>query len=133
AFGQNRENERTGMKRNGSGKREPDGEIPLPAWLPDAARLYLHHIESGVSLRQLALREGVHASTVLRQVRRCETRRDDPLVDGALDRLSRLRGLAQQQPSRKDAPSMTAPIRPDPAACDPAGIDEATLLNEGRR
>lgn len=56
----------------------------LPAWLPDAVRLYLDHTEEGQSLRSLARRDGLHASTVLRHVRRCEMRRDDPLVDEAL-------------------------------------------------
>ncbi|KPQ08043.1 MAG: hypothetical protein HLUCCA12_02925 [Rhodobacteraceae bacterium HLUCCA12] len=61
----------------------------LPAWVPSAVRLYLSHTESGRSLRDIARHEGVHASTVLRQVRRFEARRDDPLVDCALDRLLR--------------------------------------------
>ena len=56
----------------------------LPNWLPDAVRLYLDHTEEGQSLRSLARRDGLHASTVLRHVRRCEMRRDDPLVDEAL-------------------------------------------------
>lgn len=56
----------------------------LPDWLPDAVRLYLDHTEEGQSLRSLARRDGLHASTVLRHVRRCELRRDDPLVDEAL-------------------------------------------------
>jgi len=59
----------------------------LPDWVPSAVRLYLSHTESGRSLRDIARAEGVHASTVLRQVRRFENRRDDPLVDRALDRL----------------------------------------------
>lgn len=59
----------------------------LPKWLPDAVRLYLDHTEDGQSLRALARRDGLHASTVLRHVRRCELRRDDPLVDEALSRL----------------------------------------------
>ncbi len=59
----------------------------LPDWVPVAVRLYLSHTESGRSLRDIARAEGVHASTVLRQVRRFENRRDDPLVDCALDRL----------------------------------------------
>jgi len=127
-FGQNRENERTGMKKIGTTEPEPNRELPLPAWLPDAARLYLHHIERGVSLRKLALREGVHASTVLRQVRRYETRRDDPLVDEALESLGRLRGKAPLHPSLKEAQPMSAPIRHDPSS-----IDEATIRNEGWR
>lgn len=56
----------------------------LPNWVPDAVRLYIDHTEDGQSLRALARRHGLHASTVLRHVRRCEMRRDDPLVDQAL-------------------------------------------------
>ncbi|WP_417588300.1 DUF6456 domain-containing protein [Pararhodobacter oceanensis] len=59
----------------------------LPDWVPSAVRLYLKHTESGVSLREIARSEGVHASTVMRQVRRFENRRDDPLVERALGRL----------------------------------------------
>ena len=116
------------MKRNGTTDPEPSGEISLPAWLPDAARLYLHHIERGVSLRKLALREGVHASTVLRQVRRYETRRDDPLVDEALAMLGRLRGNPSSSSPLKESQAMSAPIRHDPGS-----IDEATIQNEGLR
>lgn len=59
----------------------------LPDWVPSAVRLYLTHTEDGRSLRDIAREEGVHASTVMRQVRRFETRRDDPLIDTALGRL----------------------------------------------
>mgnify|MGYP003625913964 FL=1 len=103
-------------------------EILLPAWLPDAVRLYLDHTEQGVSLRQLARREGCHASTVMRQVRRYESRREDPLVDEALCALGRVQGTDQSQPCQKDANAMTAPIRHEALA-----MDEATILREGRR
>jgi hypothetical protein len=59
----------------------------LPVWVPDAARIYLSHTETGRTLRDLARATGCHASTVLRQVRRVEARRDDLLVDLALDHL----------------------------------------------
>ena len=55
--------------------------------LPKDLQLYLDHACGGVSLRAIARREGLAASTVLRQVRRIETRRDDPLLDDALKRL----------------------------------------------
>lgn len=92
--------------------------LTLPDWLPDAARLYLDHTTSGLSLRALARRDGLHASTILRQVRRYETRRDDPLLDEALDRLA--------QSPMEDA--MSATLRhPSPT------LDEAAILHEGRR
>ncbi|MFD1809038.1 hypothetical protein ACFSHQ_15865 [Gemmobacter lanyuensis] len=33
-------------------------DFTLPAWLPDAVRLYLDHTEEGLSLRELARRQG---------------------------------------------------------------------------
>lgn len=90
----------------------------LPDWVPSAVRLYLSHTESGRSLRDIARTEGVHASTVLRQVRRFENRRDDPLVDCALDRLIQA-SVAQECFPNKDARDMTLPtarLSPDPAA-----------------
>lgn len=106
-------------------------EITLPAWLPEAVRLYLDHTEEGLSLRALARREGCHASTVMRQVRRYENRRDDPLVDAALASLAR--GTAKPiDPALKDAPEMTAQMRPvSKASC--MVMDDATIESEARR
>ncbi|MBA4489330.1 helix-turn-helix domain-containing protein [Paracoccus sp. S1E-3] len=52
--------------------------------LAEDARLYLRHVEGGESIRAIARESGCHASTILRRIRRFECRRDDPLVDGAL-------------------------------------------------
>ncbi|WP_284323392.1 DUF6456 domain-containing protein [Cypionkella aquatica] len=99
----------------------------LPGWLPDAVRLYLDHTEDGQSYRSLARREGRHASTVMRAVRRYETRRDDPLLDEALCALSH--GLDSGLPLiNKDDDAMTAPLRPHMIVAD-----EATILSEGKR
>ena len=61
----------------------------LPDWVPEIAVTYLSHTALGVPLRQIAREKGVHASTVLRQVRKCEEKREDPLVDQALDAVAR--------------------------------------------
>lgn len=53
--------------------------------IPDDARLYLRHIEGGETIRALAREAGCHASTILRRIRRFENRRDDPLVDRAVE------------------------------------------------
>ncbi len=66
------------------------GAAGVPGWVPDEARRYLAHTALGWSLRKLGRLEALHPSTVLRQVRKIETRRDDPLVDRALDRLAEL-------------------------------------------
>jgi hypothetical protein len=65
-----------------------------PAWLPEAAVAYLAHTSAGVPIRALARARGCHASTILRQVRRVEAWRDDPLVDEALERLGRIHAHA---------------------------------------
>ncbi|CAN0579480.1 unnamed protein product, partial [Ectocarpus sp. 12 AP-2014] len=61
-------------------------------WVPEGVARYLAHVETGRSIRSIAREAGCHASTILRQVRRTETRRDDLLVDLALKRL----GYAQR-------------------------------------
>lgn len=81
----------------------------LPDWVPSAVRIYLAHTEGGRSLRDIARCEGVHASTVLRQVRRFESRRDDPLIDCALGRLMVPAG---PDPSPPSPPRMTPPLTP---------------------
>ena len=72
----------------------------LPDWVPEIAVTYLSHTALGVPLRQIAREKGVHASTVLRQVRKFEERREDPLVDQALDAVAR--DFLPQNPEHKD-------------------------------
>ena len=70
---------------------EPNGSIhtaEAPEWVPRAALHYLAHTECGYSIRALARENNCHPSTILRQVRRFESRRDDPLIDDALRALS---------------------------------------------
>ena len=105
----------------------PMAQSQLPDWLPDAVRIYLSHTEDGISLRALARREGCHASTVLRQVRRFENRRDDPLVDEALARLGRAQQTSPTTDS-KEPTDMTAQFRPDQMLAD-----EPTIAREARR
>lgn len=57
---------------------------PVPGWVPRSVQNYIDHTEMGVPIRALARQQGCHASTILRQIRRVETLRDDPLVDGVL-------------------------------------------------
>ncbi len=62
----------------------------LPAWVSEQSVRYLEHIEAGRTIRGLARDQDCHPSTILRQIRRVETRRDDPLVDEVLKSLGRL-------------------------------------------
>jgi len=97
----------------------PDGRdcVPadrLPGWVPEAVRLYLSHTAHGRSLRALARDHGCHASTVLRQVRRFENRRDDPLVDDALRKLDRV----LRSPPQADGARAASPLREPHAPAD---------------
>ncbi|WP_439522640.1 DUF6456 domain-containing protein [Marivita sp.] len=58
--------------------------LGLNALLPEAAHRYLAHTTEGRPIREIAREAGCHASTVLRQVRKLETLRDDPMVDRVL-------------------------------------------------
>ncbi len=99
----------------------------LPRWVPVSVRRYLLHTEYGLPIRALARLSGCHASTVLRQVRKFENRRDDLLVDEALECLGRRRFRNLDRASKEFA-QMSAPIRNTPPC-----PDEATLEREARR
>lgn len=72
-----------------SSKQLDIATVDMLPWLTGAAKLYLDHTERGETIRALARQKGVHASTVLRQVQKTETRRDDPLVDSLLTQIAR--------------------------------------------
>ncbi|MCA0921580.1 DUF6456 domain-containing protein [Pseudooceanicola nanhaiensis] len=99
----------------------------LPAWVPVSAKRYIAHTEEGQSIRSLARSGGCHASTVLRQIRRIETQRDDLLVDGALRCLGLVRattrGPAEESKAMTSLPNLPEAETPD----------DETLMREGRR
>ena len=79
-------------------RQSTENQAEVPNWVPKGAVVYLAHVEKGRSIRSLAREAGCHASTILRRVRRFETRRDDLLIDLALRRLGQ--GF---EPSRSNA------------------------------
>ena len=87
------------------GASATDSNYRFPGGVPQAALHYLDHTEGGISLRALARRAGVHPSTVLRQVRGVETRRDDPLVDAALRRLGAMPDLETKSATDRSGPT----------------------------
>lgn len=104
--------------------------VELPGWVPESVQNYIRHTDQGQSIRKLAKGSGCHASTVMRQVRKLETRRDDPLVDEALSTLGvRCRPPVRHTPQpSKDGLQMTKQVLdmiPAP--------DEETLNREARR
>ncbi|MGC3937134.1 DUF6456 domain-containing protein [Roseobacter sp. EG26] len=112
-------------------------EAGLPDWVPAAAQVYLAHTEAGLPIRALARAAGCHASTILRQIRRVETRRDDPLVDAALRTLGAAHFVPRSvtgKTNEKDLSPMSFQDRiPAPSDDDETTPDEATLMAEGTR
>lgn len=103
-----------------------------PTWLPDGVRLYLNYIRGERTLRDIALSEGCHASTILRKVRALEHRRDDPLIDEALWSFEELPPLEVNRVSiatQKDDIRMSAPIR----LASKVAPCEAVIAREARR
>lgn len=107
--------------------------------VPVAYIAYLAHTEGGHPMRAIARATGQAPSTVLRQIRRIEARREDPLLDDALKKLAEALGpeLRDLEPV-KDRPNMTVhsiasvagtqPARPTPVA-----EDDARVPREARR
>lgn len=60
----------------------------VPSWVPLDIRNYVFHTEMGQPIRVLARSQSCHASTIMRQIRKVEQRRDDPLVDRAIKALA---------------------------------------------
>lgn len=103
----------------------------MPDWLPTAVRHYVQHTEAGLTIRQLARGAGCHASTVMRQIRRMEARRDDPLVDAALRRLSGREGAAL--PERLDPEALRVLRRlsePGAVLAVADGMQKAVVVRE---
>ena len=96
-------------------ERTPEQQLTsIPTWVPPYAVRYLAHTEKGVSIRELARSSNCHASTIMRQIRRVESRRDDPLIDAALSSLS-------AQVAHPDlVPDMAAEDQTDAPASDQA-------------
>ena len=107
----------------------------IPGWLPEVAVTYLAHTAAGHPIRAIARAKGCHASTVLRQVRRVEAWRDDPLVDEALERIASVHAaaIAETALPTTEMPPMTpsqaakTTARPDPGA-DPRIEREARRI-----
>ena len=101
----------------------------VPRWVPEDARRYLEHTENGRSIRHIARLAGCHPSTVLRQVRRVETMRDDPLVDCVLQE------LAQRCFASKDTPlkDHIQGLAYDQIITDPAALQTVRVHKDDAR
>jgi DNA-directed RNA polymerase specialized sigma24 family protein len=103
----------------------------FPKWVPDAARHYLVHTESGLSIRAVARASDCHPSTVMRQVRRFEGRRDDPLIDSALRALSQ--HVAACDLERKRTNDMMNIVSAKADFVAPTALTQARIDQEAKR
>ena len=104
----------------------------------DDLKLYLRHIEGGETIRSLAREAGCHASTILRRIRRFEARRDDPLVDQAVERAAdRDRGAAPAAPGRTGMRQIARILRrlaePGAQMVVADGMDKAIVVRDDIR
>ena len=101
----------------------------IPGWLPDVAVTYVAHTTGGLPMRVLARAKGCHASTVLRQMRRVEAWRDDPLIDEALEAVSRLHAAeCAESAVAKELPAMPSPAHKSADSTDPRLEREARRI-----
>ncbi len=102
----------------------------FPSWLPDATRHYLLHTADGTPIRVLARSAAVHPSTILRQVRQVEHRREDVLVDEGLSALSEQMGAFVKFPKGNNHDMH---IAANTASTPPPPVSEFTLRENGLR
>lgn len=99
----------------------------IPAWVPEPVQRYLTHTQAGLPIREVARRAGCHASTVLRQIRKIEVRRDDPLVDRALHSLSSSYFHGTASFCAKETSNMSDIPKTKSFSNDAASMDQQTL------
>ncbi len=113
----------------------------LPDWVPEDALRYLEHTETGQSIRKLARRAGCHPSTVLRQVRRIENQREDPLIDSMLTKLAQWpetgngvdpqSGVSLVTLDERSAEVMTRLSQPGSVLAIAEGMENAVVVRQG--
>ena len=110
----------------------------LPGWVSPQVRNYIAHTVSGRSIRALARADAVHPSTVSRQVRRWEMRRDDPLVDDGLRALSGPNAAGDEPPgvsterlSKEAVPVLRALCVPGAILAVARDYDMAVVVRDG--
>jgi hypothetical protein len=99
----------------------------IPAWVPEPVQRYLTHTQAGLPIREVARRAGCIASTVLRQIRKIQVRRDDPLVDRALHSLSSSYFHGTPSFCAKETSNMSELPKTKGFSNDAASMDQQTL------
>jgi len=103
----------------------------VPSWVPADVRNYVFHTEMGQAIRVLARSQSCHASTIMRQVRKVEQRRDDPLVDRAIRALSDVRGDDNGPSPLVLLQALRRMAMPDALLAIAIGMDKGVIVQDG--
>lgn len=102
----------------------------VPNWVPIDVRNYVFHTEMGQPIRVLARSQACHASTIMRQIRKVEQRRDDPLVDRAIKMLAKEDGAAPMPTSIEMMQALRRMAVPDAMLAIAMGMDQGVILQD---
>ena len=100
----------------------------VPAWVPVDVRNYVFHTEMGQPIRVLARSQSCHASTIMRQIRKVETLRDDPLVDRAIKALAEETGPGKAPDKLEMMQALRRLAAPDAMLAIAIGMEQGVIL-----
>lgn len=110
-----------------SGKHAAHG---VPSWVPDDVRNYVFHTEMGQPIRMLARAQACHASTIMRQIRKVEQRRDDPLVDCAIKSLAEENSACKTPNTLELMQALRRLALPDAMLAIALGMEQGVILQD---
>lgn len=105
-------------------------ERAVPDWVPIDVRNYVFHTEMGQPIRVLARAQACHASTIMRQVRKVEQRRDDPLVDRAIRMLGQDNATSKAHPIVELMQALRRLAMPQTMLAIAMGMDQGVILQD---
>jgi len=102
----------------------------VPSWVPSDVRNYVFHTEMGQPIRVLARSQACHASTIMRQIRKVEQRRDDPLVDRAIKALAHEGSEGHSATSLELMQALRRLAVPDAMLAVAMGMEQGVILHD---
>ena len=102
----------------------------VPAWVPVEVRNYVFHSEMGQPIRVLARSQSYHASTIMRQIQKVETRRDDPLVDRAIKELAAENSATPSPSSLEMMQALRRLAMPNNILAIAMGMEQGVILQD---
>lgn len=102
----------------------------VPSWVPNDVRNYVFHTEMGQPIRVLARSQSCHASTIMRQIRKIETRRDDPLVDMAIKALAEENSTTPSPSGLEMMQALRHLAKPNAMLAIAMGMDQGVIIHD---